>query len=72
MSANGKEKLIAKIQHFYDTLQNCKGQHQDLAITSNNPQEKEQQRIVGECYGVIGVMFSEVFKEFLYNVESTP
>lgn len=69
MSANGKEKLIAKLQHFYDTITNVKQQNEDFRLVSNDPSEKEQRRVMAECYQSMCLSFSEVFKEFLYNAE---
>ena len=42
MSTNGKEKLIAKIQHYYDALINSKENNEDTLIASNDPVEREQ------------------------------
>jgi len=69
MSANGKEKLIAKVQHFYDEIINIKHSNEEFRLVSNNPIEKEQRRIISECYHSISLSFYEVFKEFIYNAE---
>lgn len=69
MSTNGKEKLIAKIQHFYDGIVNLKQSNQDWCITSNDHKEKEQRKVMCECYEAMAVSFADVFKEFLYNAD---
>lgn len=66
---NGKEKLIAKIQHFYDSLINLSNSNQDWMITSNDQKEKEQRKVMAECYLSLSTSYAEVFKEFLYNAD---
>lgn len=69
MSTNGKEKLIAKVQHFYDSLINLKQANEDYCITTNDLEEKGQRKVMAECYEAMSLAFADVFKEFLYNAE---
>lgn len=69
MSTNGKEKLIAKIQHYYDALINAKENNEDTLIASNDPVERENRKIMGQCFHTMSIQFEEIFKEFLYNAD---
>lgn len=69
MSTNGKEKLIAKLQHFYDSLINIRQVNEDYCITTNDLEEKAQRKIMADCYQAMSLSFADVFKEFLYNAE---
>lgn len=69
MSTNGKEKLIAKIQYFYDGIVKVKQSNEDLSLTTNDLKEREHRKITAECYESMCLSFAEVFKEFLYNAE---
>jgi hypothetical protein len=64
---NGQGKLIAKIQHFYDSVISAKERNEDAAMSTDNGKEKEHKRCVAECYASVGTMYNEIFKEFLYH-----
>lgn len=66
---NGKEKLIAKLQHYYDSIINLKQANEDYRLTSNDLKEKEHRKVLAECYDAMSLSFAEIFKEFLYNAD---
>ena len=66
---NGYEKLVAKIQHFYDLIQQSSDRECDLSITSHEPATKAQCLIVVGAYQVMATMYKDVFKDFLYDNE---
>lgn len=69
MSTNGKEKLIAKIQHYYDALIGAKQMNEDAAMGANDHIDKEHRKLMGQCFHTCAVQFEEIFKEFLYNAD---
>ena len=64
---NGHGKLIAKIQHFYDSVIAAKEKNEDGMMLTDNTREKEHKKCLAECYASIGTMYNDIFKEFLYN-----
>lgn len=64
---NGYEKLVAKIQHFYDLIQQSADRECDLSITSHEADTKAQCLIVVGAYQTLGAMYKDVFKDFLYD-----
>lgn len=64
---NGKEQLIAKVQHFYDVLNNAQVQNEDALLITNNFEEKEHRRCINDNFNWIKDIYTEVFKEFLYT-----
>lgn len=64
---NGHEKLIAKVQHFYDMLIQRSERNSDVAITTNEIEHKTRALVLMLEYAEISSAFMEVFKEFLYK-----
>ena len=63
----GHSKLVAKIQHFYDTVMTEKERNEDDALSTDNYKEKQYRQSSAECYAKVGSIYCEIFKEFLYN-----
>lgn len=68
---NGHEKLIAKIQHFYDVLMKHLEQYGAEALITNEPTSKHKCGLLAEEYVTIAAQYQEVFKDFLYNGEES-
>jgi hypothetical protein len=66
MSANGREKLIAKIQHFYDLLVKHADENKDKAITESDQDKRFLASCVMQEYACIAATYVELFKEFLH------
>lgn len=64
---NGHSKLVAKIQYFYDLITTNKERNEDDAMSTDDNKERQHKRCVAECYANMSAMYSETFKEFLYN-----
>jgi len=69
MSSNGKEKLIAKIQHYYDAMVMAKQTNEDLAMSAHDHLDKEHRKLMSQCFHTVVIQFEEIFKEFLYNAD---
>ena len=64
---NGHEKLIAKIQHFFDVLKmNCESNGAN-AVTVNLEDDKLAFSTLYKEYEKLASHYQDVFKEFLYN-----
>lgn len=66
---NGKEQLIAKVQHFYDVLTNAQQQNEDGLLLTDDKKEKEHRKSLNDNYQWLTKVFTDVFKEFLYRNE---
>ena len=62
-----KNQLVAKIQHFYDTVISAKERSEDDAMSSSDNKVRHYKKSAADCYEHIGNVYSEIFKEFLYN-----
>ena len=64
---NEAQKLIAKIQHFYELLIQKANANADLAITENEVSNKYVCSILMTDYALLANEYKDVFKEFLYT-----
>lgn len=60
-------KLVAKIQHFYDTLAQSIREYEDLALSATSDSERTTYK--SKCAELTRQAdeFSKVFQEFLYK-----
>ena len=64
---NGHEKLIAKVQHFYDLLIKKAEQYDELALTAEQAHDRQLHGIYAAEYHLISTVYKDIFEDFLYN-----
>lgn len=67
---NGHEKLIAKIQHFFDVLTKQMENFNEQSIVHPEKSEREHLRKKTEEMESLRKEYREIFKEFLYDNEN--
>lgn len=64
---NDHEKLIAKVQHFYDSLRKKEEMFETDSMVINSLEIKRVCAIKANEYASIAGNFIEVFKDFIYE-----
>jgi hypothetical protein len=64
---SGHEKLVAKIQHFYEVLVQLKDTNGDQAISSPSTKQKVIHHSYYQEYEKLEKIYEDVFKDFLYT-----
>ena len=67
---NSTQKLIAKIQHFYDLLTLNSERHGDHAIALDEQCERMEATAILCEYHMLSSAYRDVFKEFIYDEDS--
>jgi hypothetical protein len=66
---NGHDKLIAKIQHFYDQLVKKSEQYSEMSLTAEFPTDRHKNGLSADEYKIIAVVYKEIFEDFLYDAD---
>ncbi len=61
------EKLVAKVQHFYDLLRKKEEMYETDSLVINSLEIKRVCTIKANEYGNIAGNFIEVFRDFIYE-----
>ena len=63
------DRLVAKIQHFYDMLVRNAQDNAETAIISDDPERKIRCGCLMDEYEIMAESFQEIFKDFIYNID---
>lgn len=66
MSANGKEKIVAKVQHFYEELVRALDNNKDKSIMENSAEKRSFAAHMMNEYFSLANSYQDLFKEFLH------